>query len=126
MVGVELKYLILMKKGDQLFKKKLTFDPDELATLRQQVFTLEKIESGVKSEFGKILLKAIQDYFDRAIYDFTTKDISTFNDGQVIAFAYSIRGKIQILHDFKKLLEKASEDKELLIKELQQYKDLEA
>ena len=71
-------------------------------------------------------METLREYESKAIHDFTTRDIASFNDGQITAFGYSIRGKLQVLRDLIKLLEDAELNKELLIKELNQFKDLEA
>ena len=104
-----------------MFKKKPIPDPDDLEKFRREVQSLQAIEDGLNTVFGKYVLEMIRQYKAFAMNEFTSKNVSEMDDMQTMAWTYSIRGKIQLLNDMERRLLSAKDDKEALIKELKQY-----
>ncbi len=99
------------------------FKPDEsdLNSLRQDVLRLTRIETAMLTDGGKEILAVIQEAKEKVIDDFSMRDISTFNEAMIIAWAYSIRGKLQILKDLIRNIGNSSIERERITRELAQY-----
>jgi hypothetical protein len=99
------------------------FKPDEsdLDHLRQDALRLTRIESAILTEGGKEILAVIKEAKERVIDDFAVRDISTFNEAMIIAWAFSIRGKLQILKDLIRNIGDSSIERERIMRELAQY-----
>ncbi len=101
--------------------RKLQPDPINIERLQAEARRLEKIEFLYNSESGKEFLKIINERFDKSLGDFIDRDIGSLSDSALIAFAYSVRGKLQILRDLKRYAETAKVEKERIFMDLKQY-----
>lgn len=99
------------------------FAPDEadLNQLRQDALRLSKIEGAALTDGGKEILAVINEARDRTINDFVTRDIASMNEAMIVAWAYSIRGKLQVLTDLSRNIENCSIERERIMRELAQY-----
>ncbi len=104
-----------------MFKKKPIPDPEDLDKFRKEAQTLQDIEDGIKTPFGQYVIRLLDEYRARAVKEFSNRPISDMDDMQIMAWTYSIRGKIQLLNDIEQKLLSAKVDKEALMKELKQY-----
>ena len=101
--------------------KKLSPDPSNIEQLQAEARRLEKIEFLFNTEQGKEFIKLINERFDKSLGDFIDRDIGSLSDSALIAFAYSVRGKLQILRDLKRYAETAKIEKERIFIDLKQY-----
>jgi hypothetical protein len=102
-------------------KKKPIPDADDLERFKQEAQKLQQIEDGLKTPFGKFIMSMLLEYKNKALSEFSSKDISELDDLQTMSWTYSVRGKLQLLNDIEKTLLRAKEDKEAIVKELKQY-----
>ncbi len=101
--------------------RKLPPDPTNIERLQAEGRRLEKIEFLFNTEQGKEFLKLINERFDKSIGDFLDRDIASLSDSALIAFAYSVRGRLQELRGLRRYAETAKVEKEIIFMDLKQY-----
>lgn len=98
--------------------RKAQVDPIDVEELRNDVKLLEQFEADCKNEFGKRLLKLLDDSIDDTTKRFISDQLDTLDMNKAIFFLASCRSKLQTLIALKDKYLNAGKEKLELIEEL--------
>ena len=93
-------------------------DGAELEKLHQDIRHLEQFEADANTEFGKRLLKLLDESIDDTVKNFISSQLDTMDMNRAIFFLASVRSKLQTLMSLKVKYTQAKKEKEELIAEL--------
>ena|SRR4030067_3433293 len=94
-------------------------DQNIIKQLQEEVGRLERLEKVFQSEFWKDMSGIIDREIDSTIGNFVTGEVKDFTDAQFMRFANGARMKLQVLHNMKKEVVTATEEKAWRVRELQ-------
>jgi len=92
--------------------------PEETEVLRNDIRLLEQFEQDVNTDFGKRLLKLLDDSIDDTVKKFISEQLETMEANKAIFFLASVRSKLQTLMALKGKYTNATKEKQELIAEL--------
>ena len=93
-------------------------DGAELEKLHQDIRHLEEFEADANTEFGKRLLKLLDESIDDTVKNFISNQLDTMDMNRAIFFLASVRSKLQTLVGLKGKYIHSGKEKQELISEL--------